>query len=74
MKKELLKMYATNVKSRNLYQKALPKSRFEDKSEIKIVISRNLHKDIIVSVERMSQEVVTTVLNGITKKEERYER
>lgn len=67
-------MYATNVKSRNLYQRDLPKSRFDDKSEIKIVISRNLYKNIVVSVENMSQDVVEAVLNGITKKEERYER
>lgn len=73
MKKELLKMFATDTKDtkkRKLYQRHYNVPRHEDKSTIRIIISKRMYDDIVISIENISRDMVDVVQTMALKKED----
>lgn len=56
-------MYTSHVTNRNIYQ--LPSSDFNNESQMRAFISSSMEKNLLLSVERMSQAMVGTVLSGL---------
>lgn len=66
-------MFATDMKKnkkRTLYQRHYSLPRPKDKSNIRIVISKKMYDDIVISIENISKDMVDVVEYMASKKEE----
>lgn len=66
-------MFATDTKKskkRTLYQRRYSLPRPKDKSTIRIVISKKMYDDIVISIENISRDMLDAVEYMASKKEE----